>query len=395
MNQPTTTSLRLESIDTYRGFVMFLMMAEVLHFAGLALAFPENVIWRFLALHQSHLPWSGATLHDLIQPSFSMLVGVALPFSLGNRLSQGQSKRQRLLHAASRALILILLGIFLRSMGKPQTYFTFEDTLTQIGLGYFFLYLLGERSNRTQWLALGGILLGYWLLFVFYPIPTHLISPDETGVPVDWPHNFQGFASHWNKNANPAWLFDRWFLNIFPREKYFVYNDGGYATLSFIPTLGTMILGLIAGNWIKHTGDFKELNKKFIIGAAALLFVGYVLDLTGICPSVKRIWTPAWVLVSGGWCFLILLGLHWVIDQKKWKTWAWPLIVIGTNSIAAYCISWTLHEWVDKNLRTHLGQDTFKLWGIQYESILSGAAVLLVFWLILRWMYKKRIFIKI
>ncbi len=66
-----------------------------------------------------------------------------------------------------------------------------------------------------------------------------------------WPHLMTGFAAHWNKNSNLAWAFDTWFLNLFPREKPFMYNGGGYATLSFIPTLGTMILGLIAGGVLR------------------------------------------------------------------------------------------------------------------------------------------------
>ena len=66
-------------------------------------------------------------------------------------------------------------------------------------------------------------------------------------MPADWPHHLGGFAAHWNKNSNLAWAFDVWFLNLFPREQPFVFNGGGYATLSFIPTLGTMILGLLAG----------------------------------------------------------------------------------------------------------------------------------------------------
>ena len=72
------------------------------------------------------------------------------------------------------------------------------------------------------------------------------------GVKADWPHHPTGFAAHWDKNTNPAAAFDRWFLNLFPREKPFTHNGGGYATLSFIPTLATMILGLFAGQWLRE-----------------------------------------------------------------------------------------------------------------------------------------------
>src|SRR4029077_17085431 len=125
---------RLTSLDAYRGFVMFLMMAEVLRLCAVSRRLPDSGFWRFLCPHQSHVEWIGCSLHDLIQPSFSFLVGVALPFSLARRKTEGQPEWQRTLHAFGRALVLVLLGVFLRSIGRPQTNWTFEDTLTQIGL---------------------------------------------------------------------------------------------------------------------------------------------------------------------------------------------------------------------------------------------------------------------
>src|SRR5262249_47826652 len=147
------------------------------------------------------------------------------------------------LHAVWRAFVLVALGIFLRSLRSTQTYYTFEDTLTQIGLGYVFLFLLGFRSVTEQWLALVLILVGYWGAFALYPLPGSDFDWQAVDVPAGWPHHPAGFAAHWDKNSNLAWAFDTWFLNLFPRQETFVANRGGYATLSFIPTLGTMILG--------------------------------------------------------------------------------------------------------------------------------------------------------
>src|SRR6267143_2963442 len=103
------TPARLTSIDAYRGLVMLLMMGEVLSFCKVAAAKPGNALWRFLCHHQSHADWIGCSLHDLIQPSFSFLVGVALPFSLANRATEGQPAWLRTLHAFWRALVLVLL----------------------------------------------------------------------------------------------------------------------------------------------------------------------------------------------------------------------------------------------------------------------------------------------
>src|ERR1039457_3638409 len=130
---------------------MFLMMAEVLNSWDVARARPDSAFWHLVSLAQTHVEWVGCSLHDLIQPSFSFLVGVALPFSVASRLARGQSKASLTLQALWRALLLILLGVFLRSIAQPQTNWTFEDTLTQIGLGYFFLFLLGLRPARWQW----------------------------------------------------------------------------------------------------------------------------------------------------------------------------------------------------------------------------------------------------
>jgi len=126
---------RATSIEAYRGFVMLLMLAEVLHLPGVAKQYPESGFWRTVLFRTTHVEWRGCSLHDLIQPSYSFLVGTALAFSVAKRRESGQSLRRASLHAAWRSFALIALGIILRSVNKPQTNYTFEDTLTQTGVG--------------------------------------------------------------------------------------------------------------------------------------------------------------------------------------------------------------------------------------------------------------------
>ncbi|MGA3165613.1 MAG: DUF5009 domain-containing protein [Terriglobia bacterium] len=384
------------AVDAYRGFVMLLMMAEVLQFSRVAAAFPASLFWRILALNQTHVEWFGCSLHDLIQPSFSFLVGVAMPYSIASRLAKGGTFGKLFAHALWRAFLLAALGVFLRSMHGTQTYFTMEDTLTQIGFGYPFLFLLGFRPPRWAWAALGVILTGYWLAWALYPLAGPNFDWSSVGVSAAWnaQHNYTGFAAHWNKNYNLGNAFDQWFLNLFPRATPFVYNEGGYLTLSFIPTLGTMILGLIAGRWLRAASPRIPM-RQFLVAGVVGIAAGLFFHFTHICPVVKRIWTPGWTVFSGGACFLLLAAFCWVIEVKLYKRWAFFLVVIGMNSIAAYCIAHFMENFILSTFRIHLGPHFFQFLGTGLEPLLEGAAVLSCYWLVLLWMYRRKLFLKI
>jgi predicted acyltransferase len=410
---PVTKMSRVASIDVYRGLVMFLMLAEILHLDKLRKVFDGDTWTGMLAgwiqFNTTHVTWTGCSLHDMIQPSFTFLVGAAMAFSLVSRQSKGQSWNSMFWHAMGRSAILILLGIFLRSLGKPATNFTFDDTLTQIGLGYWILFLLSSLNVRWLALSLGLILLGYWLCFILYPAPSPDFPYPKYGVPVDWPEHWkEGMATHFNKNSNIAWAFDRWWMNLFPREKPFEFSGGGYATLSFIPTLGTMILGLIAGRFLL---DSVAWNRKFgglISTGIVCLVLAYVVDALGLCPIVKRIWTPSWTLWSGGICFLWLAALSLICDQFKFTIWAFPFTVIGANSIVAYVMSWTMEQSTQAALVRHFGSwinwfanliaSSLQLDASKSELIVSflvGVATLKIFWLILFWLHRNRIYVRI
>lgn len=386
--------VRNVAVDTYRGLVMLLMMAEVLQLARVAQAFPGNWFWSVLAYSQTHVAWAGCSLHDTIQPGFSFLVGVALPYSIASRLAKDGTFGRMFGHVLWRSLVLIALGIFLRSTHGTQTNFTFEDTLTQIGLGYPFLFLLGFRPPRWQWIALTAILTGYWLAWALYPVPGPGFDYQAVGVPTDWQHHYSGFAGHWNKNGNLGTAFDQWFLNLFPRTKPFAANGGGYLTLSFIPTLGTMILGLAAGRWLRACAPLVPMKRLLIAGVIGIAS-GLLLHLSGICPVVKRIWTPSWTLFSGGLCFLFLAAFSWIEDVKGYRKWAFPLVVIGTNSIAAYLIAHMFGGFIVESFRIHLGPHVFQMFGTGLGPLMQGTAVLLMYWLLLFWMYRRKLFLKV
>ena len=388
---------RLASLDAYRGLVMLLMMAEVLRLKRVALALPESKFWAFLAAQQSHVEWVGCSLHDLIQPSFSFLVGVALPFSIASRRQQGQSTPILLGHTLWRAGILVILGVLLRSVGKGSTYWTFEDTLTQIGLGYSFLFLLGLRPVRDQWAAFGLILVGVWAAFALYPLPVAGYDYAQVGVSSNWleTHGLNGFAAHWQKNTNLAAGFEHTWLNFFPREKSFLFHPGGYATLSFVPTLSTMILGLIAGGVLRSERTDREKIRWCVTLAISGLLAGALLGWLGVCPVVKRIWTPSWVLFSGGACALLLALFYALVDVAQRGRSLFPLVVIGTNSIAAYLIAHLFVDFIRQLLITHFSAAIFRCLGLAYEPLLLGAATLALMWALLYGMYRQKWFLRI
>jgi predicted acyltransferase len=393
---PVLPQNRVASVDVYRGFVMLLMMAEVLSLQDVAKALPDSTFWQIIGFNQSHVPWIWLSLHDMIQPSFTFLVGVVLPYSIASRKNKGASFESILGHTIKRSFILIFLGIFLRSMHSEQTYWTFEDTLTQIGLGYTFLVLISLYSQRIQIGILVFILVGYWLAFALYPIPGADFNYTAAGVTANWEHNLSGFAAHWNKNTNFAWAFDQWFMNIFPRENPFLFNGGGYSTLSFIPTLGTMLLGLLAGNILNSSITATKKLNSFAKYGVGLILLGALIHFAGINPIVKRIWTPAWTIFSGGICFLFLAMFYGLIDMKNRRKGTFFLMVIGVNSIAAYVIAdGGMRNVINDSLFIHLGKNFDQMLGPAYATLISGGLVLFFEWLILYWMYKKKLFIKI
>jgi len=213
-------------------------------------------------------------------------------------------------------------------------------------------------------------------------------------------------------------------LNWLPQSEPFVFNRGGYQTINFLPSLATMIFGLMAGELLRS--PLSPGRKLLILTGAGVagIVAGELLGVTGVCPLVKRIWTPSWAIYSTGWCCLILAGLYAVIDVVRFRRWALPLVVVGVNSIAIYCMSMLLKRWAAATWQTHFGADIFTrmpeylsaawfwltdwaaferlrddgtlgywghLWAPTWEAVLVGV----LFWLACLWMYRQKIFVRI
>jgi predicted acyltransferase len=338
-----------------------------------------------------HVEWQGLTLWDMVQPSFMFVVGAAVAFSYAARARRGDTFRQMLGHATRRAIMLILLGVFLRSAGHGQTRWTFEDVVTQIGLGYVFLFLLWNRGWKIQLGAVSAIVVGYWLLFAAWPLP----GPSYDYTAVSGEQNWTDFRAHWNKNAHPAHYFDQWFLNLLPRAEPFVANGGGYNTLNFVPSLATMILGLMAGELLRGGRPPKEKLALLLVGGLLACGIGAAMHGSYASPLVKRIWTPSFALFSGGICLMTLAVFYAIVDLAGWRRWTFPAVVVGQNPIAAYVMIHLAAEWVVETLQRHLSTRPFTILGAEFQPLLENLSVGATVWLICYWMNRRQIFLRL
>ena len=442
---------RLMSLDAFRGFVMLAMASSGFALSRVAPKVrdlkdgtPSEGSWRFLwdslEYQFSHVAWTGCSAWDLIQPAFMFMVGVAMPFSLLRREQEGESKLKRFGHAVLRAVILVLLAVFLSSR-QSEIRFTFANVLAQIGLGYIVVYLLCGRSLKTLGISAAVILIGYGAWFALQPIDQagldqtkqYLAEHQEElkGNNARWDY-FQNWPAHWNKHTNAAAQADRSFLNQFPRHEEpwqgrgFWANAGGYQTLNFIPSIATMIFGLMAGTVLTSTRDDRQ-RLAWLFKAALICFgVAMLVDTTlwpvqwlpdgwqakfseyswSACPAVKRIWSPTWAVFSTGWTFLTLAAFYWFVDIKENQRIVFPLAVVGVNSIAMYmmsqCIKGDIGNWLItiSGVIDRWSGSAIQVWlnpsdAFPYAEIILFASRLFVMWLICLWLYRRRIFIRI
>lgn len=206
--------------------------------------------------------------------------------------------------------------------------------LSQIGLGYGFLFFLVGRSWKTQFTAGAAVLVGYCILMVLLP------------------RGLESWRAHFADGTSLPQQFDLWFLNLFPREKPF---DGhADSTLNFVPSFVTMLMGLMAGQLLKSGETSSGQKVKMLTIAAIILWiVGAILGVT-ICSVVKKLWSPSWALFSGGYAIGLLALFYWIIDVKKWNKWVFPFVIVGLNPLAMYLMGMLSKGFVRANLHRHV-----------------------------------------
>ena len=398
----SVSTQRLLSLDAFRGLIMIMLAFKGFGLAAVASIkcnnSPDSPFWTQIKYHFNHTEWAGCSFWDLILPAFMFMVGTAMAYSYAKRKRMGHSYTKMFRHALVRAVVLVLLGVFLKSTQGPATNWIFTNVLAVMGLGYVFVFLLWGRTFRAQIIAAVTILAGTWLLYVLYPttgIDLETGNPDVS-VSKRWAQkHLVDLSPAWHKNADVGHALDVYFLNLFPRNKPFARHPGGYSTFGFVPSMVFMIFGLMSGELLRSKRNQRQKSLLLVAGGVFCLALGYLLDATGVCPIIKRLVTPAFVLWAGGWCFLMLASLYALFDIFKLRRFAFPLVVIGMNSLLVYLMVELIRPWTAKMLQVHSGKNVFDLFGSTYAPMLQATMVGLVFWMICYWLYRQKAFVRI
>lgn len=367
--QPLTKSTRLMSLDALRGFDMFWIVGAGALVESLRKVSDAGWIQGF-ATQLEHVAWEGFHFEDLIFPMFVFIVGVSLVFSLGRALEQG-GRRAAVWRIVRRAALLYLLGIFYYGgFATPFEEIRLLGVLQRIALAYLFAGLIfcyfGTRG-RILWCV--GLLLGYWLVMTFVPVPG-------------------GTAGDYAEGRNLANWFDKEYL---PLRKH----DGDHdpeGLLSTLPAIASCLLGVFAGLWLRDAKRSEWTKAGCLAGAGvALVTLGWLWNLQ--FPVIKKIWTSSFVLVAGGYSCLLLALFHQVIEVWGWRRWAVPFVWIGMNPITIYLLC----NLVDLRhiARRLVGGDFGRLCFGPYSDLVVAAVGLAIVFGVARFLYQRRIFLRV
>ncbi len=363
---------RLLSLDALRGFDMFWIMGgeNIIH----ALAqLTQWTLFIWLGTQMEHVEWNGFRFYDNIFPLFLFIAGVTMPFSLTRRMERGDSKSQLYAHIIFRGLLLVLLGFIYNDLLR----FDFDNqryasVLGRIGLAWMFAAIIFiNTKTRGQIIWFSAILLGYWAIMMLVPVP--------------------GFgAGVLTKEGSLVGYIDRLFL---PGRLYLTVHDPE-GILSAIPAIGTALMGVLTGKFLKFKReDLAPIKKGIYILIAGIISIslGWIWNLA--FPVNKNLWTSSFVLVAGGWSLVYLSIFYLIIDVWKYKKWAFFFIVIGLNPITIYLAQAGMINFQSTTLYFFGGllKSMPELWQNLFGVILYVG----VSWLFLYFLYKKKIFLKV
>ncbi len=358
---------RVESVDVLRGFDMFWIIGGKEVVLAILVLF-VHPLPGWLEYHFEHVRWEGFSAWDLIMPLFLFIVGVAMPFSVKKRVDSGQPLRKVYWKVIRRTVILFVLGMAAQGHlldFNLDTLHIYCNTLQAIAAGYLVASIaLIHLSIRGQAILTALLLVAFWLLLAFVPVPGHgmgVLEPD----------------------ANLALWVDDVVLRGF--------SDGTPYTwvLSSLGFAASVLLGVFAGHLL-HSGKGKGEKLLWLVAAGlGCLAAGWAWSL--FFPIIKHVWTSSMVLWAAGWSFLLLALFYLVVDIIGFKCWAFPFKVVGMNALFAYTVPHVfdleaLGSDLVGGLARHLGE---------YGEYLVGLTAFLMLWGVLLYMYRKGTFVRV
>lgn len=422
------TKERLTSLDVFRGFTILLM--TIVNNPG---------SWSSIYPPLEHAEWHGCTPTDLVFPFFVFIMGTAIPFAMPVKHFDGAVFNKILV----RSLRIFCLGLFLSVFSRIHLFglegipllgvrlviafavayallgnfsikvktilavgifiillslaFSglehFEDTripgvLQRIAIVYFFASILYLKTNlKTQLWVVASILVIYYLLMAFVPVP--------------------GFGpANFDKGTNLAAWLDNLVLNGHLWSVSKTWDPEGI--LSTLPAIGTAILGMYIGQLLNLQTNRTEILKKTAVTGVILLIGGLLWNI--IFPINKSLWTSSYVLYTAGIATLCLSLLYYIIDIQGYKKWAKLFLIWGVNPMIVFFFSGIIPRVLGsiqvQNPETG-GEEISVLTLIYKHGIapcfenplnasLAYALLYAVFWSVILWIfYKKKMIFKV
>jgi predicted acyltransferase len=379
MENKSTPPVRLVSLDALRGFdMMWIISGEIIVHALARATNAPFCCWMSDQLH--HSAWNGFTFYDMIFPLFIFIAGISMPYSMGKQLENPSAndlkKAKRHIYSAliKRTLTLIVCGMVVNKALEFNGYENtrFASVLGRIALSCFFAAVIFLNCKlRSQIIIFAGLLIGYWILMITIPVPgfgSGVLTPEG---------NLEGYI-------------DRILL---PGKLHrVVYDPEGI--LSTIPAIGTALLGVFTGQFLRlQSIKWSMLNKSLVIGAAGVILLGIASLWNFVFPINKNMWTSSFVLYAGGWSLILLFVFYFIIDVMGWKKWSIPFVWIGMNSILIYMAAHGVvnFEATASFLFNGLIKQTSALW----QPVWLGVGILLVQLVLVGFLYKKKWFLKV
>jgi predicted acyltransferase len=375
------SSGRLVCLDIFRGLAV----------AGMILVDnpgSDEKVYRPIA----HAVWNGWTPADFIFPAFLFLVGISMVYSFAKRRERGDSRQQILMHVSVRSVLLIAIGLFVNAspfIGVDYHALRFEGVMQRIALCYFAAAILELWSDRRgQIITIVACLFGYWALLRFVPVPG--LGVPGRDIPFMDP----------NQNL-AAWLDRKLFMG-----HLFDGTRDPEGILSTIPAIATTLLGVLTGHWLRSRKSPAAKAIAMLVAGILGLIAGEVWNIW--FPINKNLWTSSFAVFTGGFALVFLAMLYWLLEIKRWRgAWTVPILVFGMNAIAGFvadslvygpgytftvkqpdgvALSW--HDAAQAKL-VSLGASP------PNASLIYSLAAVLFCWILLWFLWRKRIFLKV